>query len=275
MSALCSIGPRQTTASSSLMKKPIDMTLMPCASSGRILRSPLTCGRSAAEAEHARDRVAPDVGVEHADLLALGAQRGGEVDGQRGLAHAALAGADADDVGDLGQRALGQPAGAAELLLQAGLLLVGEDVEGDVDVRDAVDAARGGRDGGLEVAADRAAGGRQRHGHVDDPAVGDLDRPDHAQLDDVLPQLGVDDDPQGLEDLLSRGHGLHCGRRRVSLKNHRRAPKGTATVEGGEVLRPPAGYEAGEPRRRDMRPAGVPGAPLLRGGRGKVLRATR
>ena len=58
------------------------------------------------------------------------------------LADAALARADADDVGDLGQRALGQPAGAAELLLQAGLLLVGEDVEGDVD---ALHAVRGRR----------------------------------------------------------------------------------------------------------------------------------
>ena len=39
MSALWSIGPRQTTASSSAMKKPIDITLMPCEDSGRILRS--------------------------------------------------------------------------------------------------------------------------------------------------------------------------------------------------------------------------------------------
>ena len=91
------------------------------------------------------------------------------------------------------------------------LLLVGEDVEGDVDVRDPFDAARGGDDGGLEVASDRAPGRRQRHGHVGDTAVGDLDRPDHPQRDDVLPELRVDDDPQGLEDLLSRGHDFHSG----------------------------------------------------------------
>ena len=93
----------------------------------RLQREDLLLGRDlralAAEAEHARDRVAPDVGVEHADRLALGLQRGGDVDGQRRLADAALAGADADDVGDLGERALGQPAGAAEGLLQARLLL--------------------------------------------------------------------------------------------------------------------------------------------------------
>ena len=92
-----------------------------------------------AEAEHARDRVAPDVGVEDADALAVGGQRGREVDGQRGLADAALAGADADHVLDLGERALGQPAGAAELLLQDALLLVGEDVEADVAVGDALE----------------------------------------------------------------------------------------------------------------------------------------
>ena len=45
VSALWSIGPRQTTASSSLMKKPIDITFSPWASSGRILRSPFTRGR--------------------------------------------------------------------------------------------------------------------------------------------------------------------------------------------------------------------------------------
>ena len=111
------------------------MTFRPCASSGRILLLGRDLRALAAEPEHARDRVAPDVRVEHADLLALGLQRRGEVDGQRRLAHAALAGADADDVGDLGQRALGQPAGAAERLLQAGLLLVGQHVEADVDAR--------------------------------------------------------------------------------------------------------------------------------------------
>ena len=43
--ALCSIGPRQTTAEFSSTKKPIDITLTPpAASSGRILRSPLTSG---------------------------------------------------------------------------------------------------------------------------------------------------------------------------------------------------------------------------------------
>ena len=46
MSALCSIGPRQTTAASSSTKKPIDMTFTPWACIGRILRSGETGGRS-------------------------------------------------------------------------------------------------------------------------------------------------------------------------------------------------------------------------------------
>ena len=46
------------------------------------------------DAEHVRDRVAVDVGVEHADPLAPGGERRGEVRGQRRLADAALAGGD-------------------------------------------------------------------------------------------------------------------------------------------------------------------------------------
>ena len=98
------------------------------------MRSGETGGR-AGDAEHARDRVAPDVGVEDADLLAVGGERGGEVGGDRRLADAALARADADDVGDLGQRALGQPPPRPSLRCRRGLLCVGEDVEGDVDAR--------------------------------------------------------------------------------------------------------------------------------------------
>ena len=46
MSALCSIGPRQTTAASSSTKKPIDITFTPWACIGMILRSGETGGRS-------------------------------------------------------------------------------------------------------------------------------------------------------------------------------------------------------------------------------------
>ena len=55
------------------------------------------------EAEHAGDREAPDVGVEHADREALRGQRGGQVDGDARLAHAALARRDGQHPG--GRRA--------------------------------------------------------------------------------------------------------------------------------------------------------------------------
>ena len=79
---------------------------------GTILRSAVDGRALGAEAEHARDGVAPHVRVEHADALALAGQRGGEVGGDGRLADAALAGADADDVLDGGERAVGQAAAA-------------------------------------------------------------------------------------------------------------------------------------------------------------------
>ena len=125
-----------------------------------------------AEAEHARLRVAPHVGVEHADLLALGDERRGEVRGHARLADAALAGADADHVLDLGERALGERA-AAELAPERLLLVVGEDVEGDVDAGDALELAHGLGDAGLEVRPDRAARRGQRDHHIDDAVLVD------------------------------------------------------------------------------------------------------
>ena len=135
---------------------------------------------------------------------------------------------------------------------------------------DAVDAAHGVGDGGLEVALDRAAGGRQRDGDVDDAAVLDVDRADHLELDDVAPQLGVDDDLQRLEDLVSRGHGLIVagllGRTRPrcvpargrAVKDHQPARRARRRLREERVLHPPARYEAGEPypARAALRPAG-------------------
>jgi len=63
---------------------------------------------------------------------------------------------------DLRERARGQRAATAQLALQVALLGVGEDVEGDVDTGDALQAADGFGDARLEVAADRAARRRQR-----------------------------------------------------------------------------------------------------------------
>jgi hypothetical protein len=203
---------------------------------GRDLRAP-------ADVEHARDRVPPDVGVEDADLLALRRKRRRQVGGDRRLAHAALAGADAHDVGDLRERA-GRQLAAAELLLEAGLLLVGEDVEGDVDTGHALEGADGGADGVLEVAADGAAGRGQRDGDVDRPVGARVDRPDHLELHDGATQLRVDDGGQRLEDLVTGGHGIHSGKR-VAVpraggpdprRMRERAARGRPALWGGEVL---------------------------------------
>ena len=56
------------------------------------------CGRHLGRAEHRRDRRAEHVGVEQADLRAVALQREREVDRDRRLADAALAGRDRDDV---------------------------------------------------------------------------------------------------------------------------------------------------------------------------------
>src|SRR6185503_14612885 len=65
----------------------------------------------------------------------------------------------------------------------------------------------------LEVAADRAAGGRERDHDVDGPVGAGLDRPDHLELHDGATQLRVDDGGQRLEDLVTGGHAIHSGKR--------------------------------------------------------------
>src|SRR5262249_51578890 len=64
-------------------------------------------GTGGSQPEHARDRIAPDIRVEYADPLAFAGQGRGKICGQRGLADAALPGADAQHVGDLRERAVG------------------------------------------------------------------------------------------------------------------------------------------------------------------------
>ena len=88
-SARCSIGPRHISGALSSRKKPIDISFRSCATGGMIILS--TTHRLLVDAEHVRDRVAVDVGVEDADVVAELRERRGEVDGQRRLADAALA----------------------------------------------------------------------------------------------------------------------------------------------------------------------------------------
>ena len=170
-------------------------------------------GLVGSQAQHARQRVAPDVGVQSAGTLPLSGKGGGQVGGERRLPHAALAGRHADHVAHLGERAL-REAGAAQLALEGALLALGEDIEVDVHPLDAVQTPHRLGDGGLEVAADRAAGRGQRDGHIHLAAIPDVDGPDHLQLHDGAAQLGVDDRPQRLQNLIPAGHDLHSGKPR-------------------------------------------------------------
>src|SRR5262249_19559794 len=91
-------------------------------------------------------------------------------------------------------------------------LRVAEDVEADPHLGDALERRDVGGDGLLKVVADRAAGGGERDDDLDLAVLEDLDRADHAELDDVAPQLRVDDLAEGLGDLLvgrkSHAHSL-------------------------------------------------------------------
>ena len=160
----------------------------------------------AVDAQHARDRVAPHVGVERRGQLALGLQRGGEVRGDRGLAHAALARADADHVLDGRQRALGEPAASGRAAAAASASPVGEHVEPDVHDRDAEAPGRFSttavskwvRIGQPAVVSETITLTR--------PLVGLLDRADHPERDDVLAELGIDHAPERVLDLFTGGH---------------------------------------------------------------------
>ena len=177
----------------------------------RLERDDLLVGRDlralAAEAEHARDRVAPDVGVEDADLLALGLQRGGEVDGQRRLADAALAGADADDVGDLRERALGQPRGRPSVRCRPCFSV------SDSTSKPTLTAVTPSTDLTAFATPVWKWPLIGQPGVVSDTVT--FTAPVSAMsifrtipsVDDVSVELGIDDDLQRLEDLVSRGHG--------------------------------------------------------------------
>ena len=92
--ARCSIGPRHITGWLSSRKNPIDISFRSCATGGTIILSTTTGFWS--DAEHVRDRVAVDVGVEDADLVPERGERRRDVDRQRRLADAALARRDRD-----------------------------------------------------------------------------------------------------------------------------------------------------------------------------------
>jgi hypothetical protein len=139
---------------------------------------------------------------------------------------------DADDVLDLGQRAVRQALRSPELALERLLLPGVEHVEAHVDAGDPLDRLHVLHDGGLEVVTDRAPRRGQRDLDGDLAAFAHVDRADHVQLDDVVVQLGVDDGTERIDDLISRRHG-------VSVTKGRRGARGRPVVREERVLLSP------------------------------------
>ncbi len=91
---------------------------------------------------------------------------------------------------------------AAQLRRERRLLLRAHHVESEPDPLDAGDLADVLDDLVLEARPQRAAGDGERDRHGDVTAV-DLDFPDHVQLGDRTPQLGVDHVLERLQDLVA------------------------------------------------------------------------
>ena len=160
--------------------------------------------RALMDAEHAGNREAIDVGVDHADLEAHLLEGDREVDGQRRLADTALAGGDGDHARLRGDAQLaGWPwrTATTQLRGERGALVFRHAAELDRHALDAGDRAHLARDVVVDCGLQRAAGNRQRdaNGHV---AAIDRDALDHVERDEVLFQLGVDHPSEGLADLV-------------------------------------------------------------------------
>ena len=109
-------------------------------------------GGLAFDAQELGDGGAIKIGIEHADAQALGLQRQGDIDGGGGLADAALARADGDDVLDAGNGGFGRRTGAAlGRGLTGGRGLVGGQRHHDLAAGgDGFGGALGGLAGGAE-----------------------------------------------------------------------------------------------------------------------------
>ena len=170
------------------------------------------------DAQHAGHGEAPDVGVEHADCVAPGGQRGGQVDGHRRLADPALPAGHGQDPGGEGDLGLRRPLGS--LLAgpghEAGPLVGRHGRGADLDAGHAGQAPQAALDVALDLVAQRAGGDGQGDEDLDQPVLVDGDVPDHAEVDDAGVQLGVDDGLEHAPDLFRGGairvHGTTLNR---------------------------------------------------------------
>jgi hypothetical protein len=168
---------------------------------------PVDQHRLLAQPEHVGNRVAVDVGVEHADTPSECREGGGEVDGERRLADAPLAGRDGDDSRrrlELDGLVVGGTA-TAELRRQRRPLLGRHHVEVEPNRRDAVEHADLLRHLLLERRAQGAPCDRQCQTD-DDVAAVDRDVADHVEVRHGAPQLRVDHLSERGDDCVTRGH---------------------------------------------------------------------
>ena len=104
MSAWVTIGPRQTIGCSASTRKPIDIAPTPWLVSGLQVLAIRGRRALAGESQHQRLARSVDVGVQDPDPGTLRGPGERQIHGHRGLADAALAGGDGDDVADLPER---------------------------------------------------------------------------------------------------------------------------------------------------------------------------
>ncbi len=157
-------------------------------------------------AEQARHRETPDVRIEHADHVAAGGQGDGQVDGDRRLAHATLARRDGEDPGAgrdgrFGRLLPGLPPRPGH----HGRPLVG--IHGGhvhVDGAHPVEGLHVAHHVFFDLRPQRAGGDGQSHVHHD-VACMLVDGPDHPQIHDGVPQLGVDHPTQAFDDRVLAG----------------------------------------------------------------------
>ncbi len=209
--ARLSIRPRHMRAvSSSSTRNPIDTTFNVPSPHGRtcgtifLLRLARLALEAAVDAEHARDRETPDVGVEHADGETPRSQCGGEVRRDRGLADPTLARRDHDDLRggrDLGVGRVG-PRVPASLGHRRRLLGGVELGPVELDLPDAGQRADARPDVLLDLGAKRAARGGETDGDRHGAVVADAGAFGHAEVDDVAAELGIDDASQQREHLV-------------------------------------------------------------------------
>ena len=140
-------------------------------------------GGPGGDAQHARHRVAVDVGVDDADGQAAGGERGGQVHRHRRLADAALARRHAvhpRQRAGLGERDDGLGGAAAQVLAHVGALLVAHHVQLDAHGGDPGDARDGLGDPLGDRLPHRTAGDGEEHADVGD-TVDHHDALDHAR----------------------------------------------------------------------------------------------